>query len=66
MSCIITKKEAAKRSGGYHPESIMRLVRQGRFPKPVVLSPTKIGFVEDEVDRWIADRIAERDGDEAA
>ena len=49
------------RAGGYHPESIMRLVRENRFPKPVVLGPTKIAFVESEIDQWIADRIADRD-----
>lgn len=33
----------------------------GRFPKPVKLGARAIGFVEDEIDAWIAQRIAERE-----
>jgi prophage regulatory protein len=33
----------------------------GTFPKPVKIGPRAIGFVETEVDAWIAERIAERE-----
>lgn len=36
-------------------------IEAGRFPKPVKLGARAIGFVADEVDAWIAARIAERE-----
>ena len=57
---LISKRIAAARTT-LHPASVMRLVRQGKFPQPVPLGPARIAFVEAEVERWIADRIEERD-----
>lgn len=39
--------------------TIWRMVRAGTFPKPINLSPGAIGWVESDVDAWIAARIAE-------
>lgn len=36
-------------------------IEAGRFPKPVKLGARAIGFVADEVDAWIAARIADRE-----
>lgn len=36
-------------------------IEAGRFPKPIKLGARAIGFVADEVDAWIAERIAERE-----
>lgn len=38
-------------------------IAAGTFPKPVKLGPDAraIGFVESELDRWIAERIAARE-----
>lgn len=36
-------------------------IEAGRFPKPVKLGARAIGFVADEVDAWIAERIAQRE-----
>ena len=58
---FLSKREVARRTG-YHPESVMRLVRQGRFPAPVRLADTKIGFVEAEITAWQLERMAERQG----
>jgi prophage regulatory protein len=40
---------------------INRLEKQGRFPKKARLGPNTIGWVEDELDALIAERLAERD-----
>lgn len=40
---------------------VARLVNAGGFPKPVAVTPKRTAFVEAEIDRWIADRIAARD-----
>lgn len=36
-------------------------IEAGKFPKPVKLGARAIGFVADEIDDWIAARIAERE-----
>ncbi len=62
MRNLLTKREAAKRVG-YHPEHIMRLSRDGRFPKPIRLGPTDkcaVRWIEEEIENWIVERMAER------
>jgi prophage regulatory protein len=38
-----------------------RLEREGRFPKRIHLSRRSVAWVEDEVDAFLADKLAERD-----
>ena len=38
--------------------------RQGKFPKPVKIGSNKNGWVEDEINDYIASRIAARDGEQ--
>jgi len=45
----------------YHPGSLKRLSRQGKFPKMVRLANNKNAFVTAEVDEWIAARIKDRE-----
>lgn len=45
----------------YSPAHIARLEAAGLFPKRVRLSVGRVGWVEEEVDNWIRERIAERD-----
>jgi prophage regulatory protein len=40
---------------------IWRLVKAGQFPAPVKIGASTNGFVESEIDAWIAARIHERD-----
>jgi prophage regulatory protein len=40
---------------------IHKLVREGRFPAPVKLGDATRGFVEAEIDEYIASKIRERD-----
>jgi len=62
------KKKAAAERLGIHPESLMRLVRQGRFPPPVtiVAGGRDKGWPDTEIEAYQNARIAERDGEEAA
>jgi len=60
---LVSKKEAARLTG-YHPEHLMRLVRAGRFPRPIRPGGTPSGavrFVEAELDAWQAQRMAQRE-----
>ena len=42
-------------------DSIYRLGREGRFPRPIKVSKWASRWVESEVDAFIAARVAERD-----
>jgi predicted DNA-binding transcriptional regulator AlpA len=41
--------------------SLERLVKAGRFPQPVRISDSRLGFVASEVRQWCEARIASRD-----
>ena len=45
---------------GVSDTTLWRLVRAGKFPRPMQLSPGTVGWPEHEVDAWIAARSAER------
>jgi prophage regulatory protein len=47
-------------------QHIHNLVKQGKFPKPLDMGPQTVGFVEDEIDAFIASRIRERNEAAAA
>jgi predicted DNA-binding transcriptional regulator AlpA len=52
-------KQAAAELVGLHPESLMRLVREGKFPQPFKITDAKNGHVRFEaadVGRWIAEK----------
>jgi prophage regulatory protein len=46
---------------GLRRDSIYRLAREGRFPKPARLSTFASGWVQSEVDDWIREKISARD-----
>lgn len=47
---------------GLSRSSIYRRIGENSFPKSVPLGGQAVGWVEREVQRWIQDRISERDG----
>lgn len=47
----------------YSKATIYRKIKNGTFPRQVHMGENCVGFVETEIDRLIADRIAERDSD---
>lgn len=49
------------KSTGLSRSTILRKVDAGEFPRPVRLSANSVAWVAAEVERWAADRIAERD-----
>jgi prophage regulatory protein len=63
MRNLITKRQTAKMLG-FHPEHLMRLSRDGAFPRPIKLGHapnSAVRFAEDEVEAWLAARIDARD-----
>ena len=51
-----------KQRTGLSKTTIWRKTREGTFPKAVSLSSGVVAWLEDEVEGWIDDRIADRDG----
>ena len=44
------------------PESTRyKLISEGKYPKPVKLGPRMSAWLEDEVEAWMAERVAQRD-----
>jgi prophage regulatory protein len=41
--------------------TMWREIAAGHFPKPVRIGARRIAFFQDEIDAWLAQRIAERD-----
>jgi prophage regulatory protein len=39
---------------------LYRLVGRGEFPAPVRVGANRVAWVESEVDKWLADKVAER------
>ncbi|MDX2355079.1 AlpA family transcriptional regulator [Stutzerimonas xanthomarina] len=48
-------------STGLARSTIYKHISEGVFPKPVSLGDRCVGWVEEEVQEWILDRIGERD-----
>ena len=42
-------------------DRIYELISQGKFPKQIKLSVRSSGWLESEIDEWIAARVSERD-----
>jgi predicted DNA-binding transcriptional regulator AlpA len=62
MMQLLTKQEAGARVR-MHPESLMRLAREGRFPKPLKATASAksgVRFVAAEIEEWIAERMGAR------
>jgi prophage regulatory protein len=60
---IVRKPELARKVG-LHPGHLAKLERDGKFPKRVRLGANSVGWVEEEVDAWLAERAAERTVDQ--
>jgi prophage regulatory protein len=57
---IIRFDEVMVKTGLKH-SALYALMAQGSFPKPLPLGPKARGWLESEVNDWIATRVAERD-----
>ena len=61
MSVKILRREAVEDITGLPTSSLYDEMAAGRFPRPVKLSARRVGWLESEVDEWLAGKIAERD-----
>ena len=56
---MLTFKEVAERTS-LPRTMIWRRRRAGDFPEPIQLTPGRIGWPEEEIDAWLAERAAAR------
>jgi len=61
---IISRKEL-KQIVPYSDVHILRLERKGRFPARIKLGPNRVGWCNQEIYDWIAEKKAERSLDDA-
>jgi prophage regulatory protein len=50
----------------YTRRHLRDLIAAGKFPRPVPLSEARIAWIEDEVDQWLAEKAAARQGPKKA
>ena len=59
LANFILRLPAVKQRTGLSRSTIYLRVAQGTFPAPVSLGARAVGWVESEVDEWLARRIEE-------
>lgn len=59
---LILRRPEVVAATGLSYTSLFRLMREGRFPRPIRLSAKAAGWVAAEVEGWLKERIIERDG----
>jgi prophage regulatory protein len=60
MARILRKRQVTQKIS-VSSAQLDRLEKTKRFPQRVQLGERMVGWLEDEVDQWIADRAAERE-----
>jgi prophage regulatory protein len=58
MKHTILRLPAVKTRTGLSRSTIYLRISQGTFPKPVSLGGRAVGWVEEEIQSWLAERIA--------
>lgn len=61
MQTLVALNELPSKGINYSRNYIDRMIKEGRFPKPVYLSPRRRAFVEAELDEWVKARVNQRD-----
>ena len=55
---LLNKGQVCEKLGHISDVTLWRLVRAERFPKPIQISPRRVGWPEHVVDAWIAEEQA--------
>lgn len=61
MSSRIIRPRAVSQLVGLSTMQLWRLRRAGQFPEPIALGKQSKGYLREDIDAWIAGRVAERD-----
>ena len=58
MATVILRLPKVKTRTGLSRSTIYQRVADGQFPKPVSLGGRAVGWIETEIQEWLAERIA--------
>ena len=61
---ILRQPKVCERTG-YSRTQLWRFETAGIFPKRVRIGPNAVGWLDSEIDAWIADKVAARDAEAA-
>jgi prophage regulatory protein len=57
----ILRRRQVERRTGLSRSSIYHFIQQGKFPKPINLGERAVGWLENEIEKWLMERIENRD-----
>jgi prophage regulatory protein len=57
---ILRRKQVEKRTGLSRSTIYLR-IQEGTFPKPINLGARAVGWIESEIEAWLAVRLEKRD-----
>ncbi len=57
----ILRRPAVEAQTGLPRSTIYDKMRAGKFPRPVPLGEKSVGWLESDISKWLAQRIAERE-----
>lgn len=60
QSSAILRRKMVQLKTGIPASSMYALIKTGRFPTPINLGPRSVGWLESEIDAWIAERTNQR------
>ena len=63
---ILDFEEVRREAGNQSRSTIWRQCRRGDFPKPIPISPGRVGWLKSEIDEWKQKRMSLRKSMEAA
>ena len=63
---ILDIEEVRRESGNQSRSTLWRQWRKGEFPKPIPISPGRVGWLKSEIDAWKLERMSRRNNGEKA
>ena len=57
---ILDFDEVKRDTGNQSRATYWRMWRKGEFPKPIQISPGRVGWLKSEIDAWKAERASRR------
>jgi prophage regulatory protein len=60
---ILRRKQVESRTGLSRSTIYLR-IKKGTFPKPIKLGERAVGWLEQEIDSWLDERVQHRDHDD--
>lgn len=57
---LLPFKVVSREAGNVSRPTLWRMWRKGHFPKPISISPGRVGWLKSEIDAWKASRVASR------